>query len=153
MQKILYFRSSSDDHEFLIEKHDFFKESLPGNRIVEIAYVLKWAMNIQFLHSKQCSGVLYPYKELAVGLGIVRKIFFKCTVCDINFEKTTEDPNKKHSVLNMGTVWGNLAIGGTFGHLEEQLACLDIPQISKKVYIQTENTLAQVRTIINMTSV
>lgn len=127
-----------------VEKKDVFQEVLSGNRIVQIAYVLKWALNLQFVHSKECNGLLYPYKEVGVGLGLVRKLFFKCTLCAVDFFKLTEDPKKKDSDINIGAVWGNLAIGGTFGHLEEQLACLDIPSISKKEYIYTENKLAKV---------
>lgn len=101
-------------------------------------------MNIQANHSKHCSGTLYPSKDSPVGLGLVRAIQFKCSKCDVCFEKFTEDLQKPRSAINTGAVWGCLATGGTYSHLEEQLACLQIPPISKRVFYETENELGKV---------
>lgn len=121
-----------------------FAQTLPGHRIVDLGFVLKWAISLQYRHSKHCDGTLYPYKEESRGLGLVSYIKFKCTLCDVIVVHPTEDPNKHVSHINVGAVWGTLATGSTYSHLEEQLACMDIPPIPKKMFIDIENSLGEV---------
>lgn len=117
---------------------------ISGNRIVELGYVLKWAIQMQFFHSKKCSGVLIPHKEESKGHGLVRYIHFKCTACEVETVHTTEDP-KNSSELNIGAVWGTLATGSTYGHFEEQLSCMNIPPMTKTSFMHLENKLGKVK--------
>lgn len=113
------------------EEYDIEKK-IQGNRIVRLGFVLKWAIVLQYNHSKKCTGgMLYIHKGLRRGLGLISHILFKCTMCDEEILKSTEDPNLRNSVINNGAVWGTLATGSTHGQLEELLSCMDIPSLNK----------------------
>lgn len=119
-----------------------FCNVIKGNRIVQLGYLLNWAIRIQYNHAKSCTGgLLYPSREITRGLGLISHIEFKCNACDIEIVKATEDPNFKQSVINTGAVWGTLATGGTFGHLEELLNCMNVPCLNKYTYSIKEKSL------------
>lgn len=131
-------------HETEYASDDVFKNVIPGNRVVELGYVLKWSIQMQFFHSKKCRGLFIPFKEESRGHGLVRHLHFKCTMCQDVTIRATEDP-KNGSEINIGAVWGTLATGNTYSHLEEQLACMNVPPISKTIFLQIENNLGKVK--------
>lgn len=117
--------------------------------MVELGYVLKWAIQMQYFHSKKCTGLLIPTKEESKGHGLFRHIHFKCTACNVETVRATENPNKT-SDLNVGAVWGTLATGNTFSHLEEQLACMNIPPMTKPTFQRIETELGEVNITFNV---
>lgn len=118
---------------------------IEGNRIVDLGYVLKWSLNLQYNHSKICTGgQLYIKDEERLGLGLVSCIIFKCTMCPKEYKYYTENPESKHSKINTGAVWGTLSTGNTFGHLEELLSVMDIPPMTAYKFKQIEEDLADV---------
>lgn len=109
---------------------------------MQLGYVLKWSIQLQYVHSKQCtSGMLCVSREIRRGLDLVSHIVFKCTMCDTEIVQSTENPNLQKSVINTGAVWGTLATGSTYGHLEEQLTCMDIPCFNKYHFYKIEGEL------------
>ena len=46
--------------------------------------------------------------------------------------------NDSHYTTNVQAVLGQVATGGGGEHLEEQLACLQIPSVTKATFIQLE---------------
>lgn len=133
-------KSEHEEHK----KENVFEATLPGNRIVNLGYVLSWAIYLQHEHAKDCSGVLFPNSETSRGIGLVSIIEFKCTVCREKIYKSTEDMRKiDQSVINTGVVWGTLATGGTYGHLEEFSSCVDVPMRRYK-FESLENQLEEV---------
>ncbi|VEN45362.1 unnamed protein product [Callosobruchus maculatus] len=69
---------------------------LQGNRIVDLKYVLQWAIDLQVQHSKTCTvGKLKIKEENRLNLGLVSCITFKCNYCDVEIKKYTENPNVK----------------------------------------------------------
>lgn len=121
------------------------EKKIEGNRIVQLGFVLKWAMRLQYDHSKTCTGgLLYASNEIRRGLGLVSHIVFNCTMCDVEIIKSTENPALPKSVINNGAVWGALGTGSTYGHLEEQLSCMNIPSLNKYTFYKIEKELSEV---------
>ena len=52
--------------------------------------------------------------------------------------------DKSHYTTNVQAVLGQVATGGGAEHLEEQLACLQIPSVTKVTFIQLERHLGTV---------
>jgi len=114
-------------------------EVISGNRIVEINYVLNWAMKLQLDHNKICTaGTLQLESEKRIGL--VSKFTFKCNTCERRVIKYSEDQNKK-SCANYGAVWGTLTNGSTYTHLSNLLTKMDVQPCPKAVLIQLKRNL------------
>lgn len=133
-------------HELCIEKDNTPKiPVLTGNRIVELGYVLQWAMRLQYEHSKICTlGKILLIEEIRKGHGLVSWLVFECTVCLKKYRFSTENPNKKSSTINTGAVWGTLATGSTYTHLTELLSCMDIPAMPPGQFYESEKKLGEV---------
>lgn len=141
-------------HELNIE---VVEKTLPniaiGNRIVNLEYVLDWALELQIQHYKRCTcGKLYLWKEVTDGL--VSKLFFKCTMCNITIIKSThDDDNTTHNSprdcenkfpVNTGAVWGTLSTGSCHSHLEQLCTIMDIPPMSFRKFHKIEENLGNV---------
>lgn len=108
---------------FEYEKVPRKPDVISGNRIVELEYVLNWAITLQYEHSKICSGGrLYIHKEVRKHKGLTSAVIFNCTQCSAIIQHETENPNKPVSEINYGAVWGTMATGSTCGHLENYSA-------------------------------
>ena len=66
--------------------------------------------------------------------GLYSDIYFKCDMCNAVFCISTDDHNSTKIDVNMGAVSGIVSVGGGFSKLEEILACMDIPCMSKVFY-------------------
>lgn len=119
---------------------------ISGHRIVDLGYVLSWAVPLQHDHSKKCEGRLYLSREHSRGLGLARRMQFSCTVCSDKLEFATERPENKVSLMNYGAVWGTLSTGSTFGNLEELLCSMNIPPMRKSTFQSIEEELGEVPT-------
>lgn len=124
---------------------DLADAKISGHRIVDLGYVLSWAVTLQYEHSKKCPGQLYAKKEHSRGLGFVRRVQFNCTVCSDQIEHSTERPTEnKVSLINYGAVWGTLSIGSTYGQLDELMCSLDVPPMPKSMFLSIEQDLGEV---------
>lgn len=66
---------------------------IDGHRIVDLGYLLKWAIDFQYEHSKICThGKLHLTRESNDGLPST--LFFKCNVCHREYKKYTTNPKK-----------------------------------------------------------
>lgn len=131
------------EHELHVER-----EKLPnvieGHRIVDLNYVLSWALPAQKMHSRICTqGTLLPVREENRGTGLVSTITLACNTCDKQYKYTTENPTRKPSKINTGAVWGTLATGSTYGHLLEFLSVLNIPPFTYHLFSNIENCLGE----------
>lgn len=117
---------------------------ITGNRIVELGFVLDWALELQYKHSKFCTlGRICTKKEIRKS-GLVSTIIFNCTVCDKEYRCDTENPERPVSLINTGAVWGTLASGSSHTHMSELLSCMDIPTMSEALFYKLENELGEV---------
>ena len=48
-----------------------------------------------------------------------------------------------HYTVNIGAVLGQIATGGGAGHLMEQLACVQVPSLSSRSFIQMERSMGE----------
>lgn len=118
---------------------------ISGNRIVDLGYILSWAIKLQYDHSKICTcGEIYVQKEISKDMGLTSCIIFACTQCDVIIRRYTENPQKTVSEINYGAVWGTMATGSTCGHLEEQLSCMNIPPMPANMFYNIEKILGLV---------
>lgn len=116
-----------------------------GYRIVELSYVLDWALNLQSNHRSNCTfGELRLIEESRKNLGLISELTFKCDVCGFETKKKTEDPNRPKSNLNYAAVWGTLATGSTYTQLKEQHSCMDIPNMPYKMFHEIEVQLGDI---------
>lgn len=131
-----------------VEKDNPFKSNISGNRIVDLGYVLDWALCLQTEHSKICTcGRLVFYKEIRDGF--FSTIYFKCTMCNKRVIRTTAPKSKTSNdldehPLNIAAVWGTLSTGSSHNQMEELCSVLDIPNLSFRKFHKIENKLSNV---------
>ena len=51
--------------------------------------------------------------------------------------------SRKYWSCNVAAVWGQMATGGSFNHLEESMGILGVPVMSKQSFIKTEQTIGK----------
>lgn len=116
-----------------------------GNRIVDLGYVLNTVLQLQYDHLKICKqGKLFIKNQTQRGMGLISRVNLQCHHCSQIFEFQTENPfsgNDKVSEINSGAVFGTMATGSTFSHLEKCLRCMNIPPMSEKMFYSIENKL------------
>lgn len=62
---------------------------ISGNRVVNLGYVLDWAISLQSNHNNICTGGrLYLSNEVRNGLEST--LIFQCTTCSKIIEQTTD---------------------------------------------------------------
>lgn len=138
-----HFRINTHGLSFETEKKE--GTVIQGNRIVELGYVLDWATNLQFSHSKICTmGIIKVKEEIRKSNGLTSVIVFDCSACNKIYTFCTENPKRDKSVINIGAVWGTLASGSTYGHMTEFLSCMDIPRMPKAMFYSIESDLGKV---------
>ncbi|XP_072390322.1 uncharacterized protein [Diabrotica undecimpunctata] len=127
---------SINNHRLEIQKEPVKQTYLNGHRIVDLHYVIQWALNLQFAHSKVCTmGNLQIIDEKHKGL--VSTVILLCNMCGYKTEKSTENPCEQ-STINYGAVWDTLSTGGTDVQLTGLLGALDIPSISYRLFHNIE---------------
>ena len=119
-----------------------------GNRIVQIDYYTEGIIKITRQHSRICVfGNLIMHKE--VKRGLTSKIVFKCNMCNREEFVYTEDPKKEKSIINVGAVWGTLAVGSTYKHLDDFLGVNNIPSMPNSLFYSIQDELSEVLTLFN----
>lgn len=115
-----------------------------GCRIVDMDYFLKKVMYLQVQHSKRCTGgILEIQKEKREGLK--GTLLFECNMCNKVITLCNEEPNKdSRSTLNRAAVWGCIATGSTYSHMQEFFSILDIPPPSKYMFHTVQRELSEV---------
>ncbi|XP_031331888.1 uncharacterized protein LOC116162414 [Photinus pyralis] len=138
-------------HQLTVESENPPPEAITGNRIVEVGYFAQQIINAQYEHMKICTfGKLHLYNEYNRGMGLVSCIILKCASCDREFKIFTENPNKQssslidQSTMNIGSVWGTIASGGSYSHMCEYLSALDIPVMHGSLFYQLEDQLGEI---------
>ncbi|KAF2887024.1 hypothetical protein ILUMI_19149 [Ignelater luminosus] len=118
------------------------KQRSHGYRIVDAHYLITNAMKLQINHNKHCTGGCLEYFQEKRN-GLISSFVYKCNVCDKEMVLETEPTtSSKRSMLNYVAVWGTLATGSCYAHLEEFLSVLDAPALSKKMFFKHERELS-----------
>lgn len=119
-----------------------------GYRIVDIHHLMSNAMRLQINHNKSCTGGRLEYFEEKRN-GLISSFLYKCNVCEkevvLETEPTTT-PSKKNT-LNYAAVWGTLATGSCYAHLQELLSVMDVPPLPRKMFFEHQRELGSVSNI------
>ena len=80
--------------------------------------------------------------------GLASILAYKCSGCGqtISFATSTRvniPSGGKYWSCNVAAVWGQMATGGGFNHLEESLGILGVPVMSKQSFVTTEQTIGK----------
>ena len=79
--------------------------------------------------------------------GLASVMMCQCLKCYSLFRFTTSNTisysSSDHYTVNIGAVLGQIATGGGAGHLMEQLACVQIPSLSSRSFIQMERSMGE----------
>ncbi|KAF2893297.1 hypothetical protein ILUMI_12878, partial [Ignelater luminosus] len=98
-------------------------------------------MKQQINHNKHCTVDRLEYFQEKRN-GLISSFVYKCNVCDKDMVLETElTTSSKKSMLNYAAVWGTLATGSHYAHLEEFLTVLDVSALSKKVFFKHKRKL------------
>lgn len=121
-----------------VEKVEQEKSIIEGFRVVELGYLLGWAIDLNREHFRVCSGgTMKPINEIRSGL--VSTIVFQCDFCMQVKKFSTENP--KSSRINKSFVFGTLASSGTYTHSTELLSCMDIPSMGENMFYEIERDM------------
>ena len=80
--------------------------------------------------------------------GMASILAYKCSGCGENISFATSSKvdipsGGKYWTCNVAAVWGQMATGGGFNHLEESMSILGVPVMSKQSFIATEKTIGK----------
>ena len=114
-----------------------------GNRIISLAKLRDYIPQIT-KHAADCGGIITFLGEWQ-RIGLSSVLLSKCTKCHKDFRFTTGDTvlygRKERYSTNVGAVMGQISSGGGSSHLQEQLACIDVPSIHHTTFISIEREL------------
>lgn len=116
-------------------------KGLNGYRIVDIHHFLQKSMNIQYDHSKKCTGGRISFRSERFK-GIVSWMTFGCTECDQTWILSTEPSN--NPTLNKAFVWGTLTSGSYYAQTSHLLSIMDVHIMSSKLFRTTERVLGNI---------
>ena len=80
--------------------------------------------------------------------GMASILAYKCSGYGENISFATSSKvdfpsSGKYWSCNVAAVWGQMATGGGFNHLEESMGILGVPEMSKQSFIKTEQTIGK----------
>ena len=121
------------------------KPKVPGARVMDLKYLSKGFEAIS-KHNPECQGKCSLTREVErQGLASVLEV--GCDSCEFTcrFESCpkidgSKEINQRYSV-NVGAVWGQMSIGGGHKPLNELLATMNVPGISKKSFLTIESQI------------
>ena len=119
---------------------------IDGNRVISLSRLGKYIQSITS-HSAIClTAVEFLGESSRSGLASV--LISRCSGCMKKFRLTTcrtvKVGKSSHFAVNVGAVLGEISTGGGQAHLEEQLACIEVPAICQRTFTRLERELGQV---------
>ena len=121
------------------------KPAVSGARVVDLQCLSKGIRRI-FKHSAQCQGKCSITGEVQRD-GLASVLEVGCDSCEntslIETSQKIEgsaEINQRYSI-NVSAVWGQMATGGGHKPLNETMAAINVPGISKKTFIKIENQI------------
>ena len=117
--------------------------SLEGNRVISLI-LLGQFIKTNTKHSARChSHTNFLGESCRYALASV--MVCQCLKCNVLFQFTTSNAinydSSHHCLGNTGAVLGQIATGGGADHLMEQFACVQVPSLSRRSFIQMEHSL------------
>lgn len=112
------------------------------NRIVDVDYLLRWALTFGAKHAASCRDPNFLFVN-EFNASMISTITFECTTCGRLFQGKTEDPRQEHHIRR-SMVIGTLLSGGSHATTGELLAASDIPWISFKTFLKDEEELDEI---------
>ena len=114
---------------------------LNGSRIINLQELASFITDI----SSHTHAEVEPFL-LLVSHGLASILFAKCNTCNHDISFTTSQKiggvgNRMRWEANVAGVWGQMATGGGHARLEEVMAMLGVPVMSKKSFVATESVL------------
>ena len=117
--------------------------STSGSRIIPLSLLCDYINQLN-LHSVKCSSAVKFMGECQ-RQGLNSTLISKCPKCNKVFKFNTSQQlpigGKFHYSVNIGGILGQIATGGGSAHLDEQLACVDVPSISQPHFLKLERAL------------
>lgn len=116
-----------------------------GSRIINLAKLQEYTDNLR-QHSLNCTGSIVLYGETRHGLATILK--GHCSTCNYTI-KLESSPKVKGPrgyaqwECNIAAVWGQMSTGGGHSRLEESLAVMGVPSMSKSSFISTERGIGK----------
>ena len=115
--------------------------TLEGCRIINLDKLKEFTGQIS-KHSSSCGGEISLVGESRDGLASILKA--QCHVCNmiiyfLTSSKVVGSTGNRHWECNISAVWGQMAIGGGYSHLQESMGALGIPVMTKKTFVTVVN--------------
>ncbi|XP_022166128.1 uncharacterized protein LOC111030767 isoform X3 [Myzus persicae] len=108
-------------------------KQLEGRRIVDIRHIFNQIQNCKHKGGFGCSFMDMKFEnEIMKGFSSV--FYFRCKMCDIVDQITSESPEKLYMPINKALVNATLAIGIGYSQLTELSAIIDVPSMVDATY-------------------
>ena len=121
------------------------KPAVTGARVMDLQCFSEGIQRIA-QHGAQCQGKCSIVREVQRD-GLASVLEVGCDSCETTSLietskkiKGSAEINKRYSV-NVGAVWGQMATGGGHRPLNEIMATINVPGLSKKTFIKIENQI------------
>ena len=117
-----------------------------GSRIIELGRLGQIVETIAN-HNASCANASIRFLGESYRYGLASKLVFQCCKCTKKFrlESSTKVTVGKssHYAVNVGAVLGQISTGGGSAHLNEQMANVGVPALSKKTFTRIERELGK----------
>ncbi len=116
-----------------------------GCRIINLDN-LKTFVSETSTHSGVCGGEIVLSGESKDGIASVLTAQCKSCKLEINFptsSKVAGPTGNNRWECNLSAVWGQMSNGGGHSHLEESMAVLGVPVMTKKTFMRTEKVIGK----------
>nr|XP_037272822.1 uncharacterized protein LOC119164712 [Rhipicephalus microplus] len=128
---------------------------ITGRRVVSLAHFVNAVRSLDDHSCPKLTGRFALVKERRVGLW--SELTFTCSECQ-EIRKLTTDPvteptsltDKANVGVNEAAVWAFMSIGSGHSQLEEAMAVMEIPAMSKGAFLRREESLGKVNKLINI---
>ena len=98
-------------------------------------------------HAKVCSSVVSLVGETR-RYGLASTLLCRCSKCSKTFRLETSSYVKigksQHYAVNVGATLGQISTGGGAAHLQEQMASIGVPSLSKNTYTILERKIGKI---------
>ena len=116
-----------------------------GRRVIELARLNEF-IHSTTTHASVCSSVSLVGETRRYGLAST--LLFRCSKCSMTFKlatsSTVKNGKSQHYAINVGATLGQISTGGGATHLQEQMASIGVPSLSKKTFTVLERKIGRI---------
>ena len=116
-----------------------------GSRVINMKLLDSFVKEVS-LHTSTCKDGAVSLFDESCRSGLASVLCARCSGCDLEMSfptssKITGLSGRQRWEVNLAAVWGQMATGGGYAPLQEQMSVLGVPVMTKRSFLKTEKVL------------